>query len=193
VQIPGGDLAPARRRRYGGSYGRRRRRRTYGLTVLAIVAVSGAAYYATRDPELRETVSSPTPTPCTTPSATPTAAVLPGQVRLHLLNGTSRNGLAKTVGRALEGRGFVVPVKANAPAALPGPTRVVSGPGAEAKAALVSSHITGSMTVSDPQAAAGSVQVTLGNSFQRLATAAEAAAAQPRSTPSTPACASLQR
>lgn len=116
----------------------------------------------------------------------------PGQVRVELLNGTSRNGLAKTVGRELEGRGFVVPVKANAPAALPGPTRVVWGPGAEDEAALVASHIAGSMTVSEPQARAGSVQVTLGNAFRRLATAAEAVAAQPKSTPIAVPCVSMR-
>ena len=49
-----------------------------------------------------------------------------------LLNGTSRNGLAKSVGQALTARGFVVTEAATAPAALPGPSRVVWGPGGRA-------------------------------------------------------------
>ena len=156
--------------------------------------VAGTGWYATRDAPLTRPVAKATTTGCPSPSPTPSpvALPLPAQVRVELLNGTSRNGLALAVGRELEGRGFVVPVKANAPAALPGPTRVVWGPGAEAEAALVASHIAGSMTISEPQAKAGSVQVTLGNAFLRLASTAEVAAAQPKSTPTALTCVSMR-
>ena len=101
-----------------------------------------------------------------------------------LLNGTSRNGLAKSVGQALTARGFVVLDAANAPAALPGPSRVAWGAGAQPAATRVGQYVLGSQLVSDPHLAAGAVQVTLGSDFQRLASPAELATAEPFHVPS---------
>ncbi|MCU1602470.1 MAG: hypothetical protein JWO22_3179, partial [Frankiales bacterium] len=46
MRIPGGDLMPARHRRYGGGYGRRRRRNRQVIAALLLVgaAVGGAEY-----------------------------------------------------------------------------------------------------------------------------------------------------
>jgi hypothetical protein len=193
VRIPGGDLAPPRRRRYGGGYGRRRRRRNLRLVMaVLLVAVAAGAAYLLRQDDAKVPTRTVQQKPCTTagPTATSTAAARPvvlprpQQVRLALLNGTSRNGLAKTVGDQLAARGFVVMTQANAPAALTGPSQVAFGAGADPAAALVARWILGSTTVSNPRVARGTVQVTLGSAFQRLATPAEAAApAQPTGSP----------
>lgn len=151
--------------------------------MLVVAAVAGAAYFWVGREPAQQAVKSSAPMRCPTPSPTPRLP-LPAEVTVELLNGTSRNGLAKSVGDALAARGFAVPVKANAPAALPGPTRVLHRPGLEAQAALVAAHIIGAAAQSDPAAPAGRVQVTLGSSYTRLATLAEAAAAQAATVPS---------
>jgi hypothetical protein len=101
-----------------------------------------------------------------------------------LLNGTSRNGLANSVKAELLARGFAGVEAANAPAALPGPSQVAYGPGGLPAATVVSRHVLGSVTVSDPAAKAGSVQVTLGSDYRRLATPSELATAVPLHVPS---------
>ncbi|MCU1586760.1 MAG: hypothetical protein JWN31_253, partial [Frankiales bacterium] len=108
---------------------------------------------------------------CATPSPTRAPVLLPkpSQVRLVLLNGTSRNGLAKSVGQALTARGFVVTEAVTAPAALAGPSQVVWGPGGQPAALLLAQQVTGAQVLADPRAAAGSVRLTLGSDFQRLA------------------------
>ena len=193
MQIPGGDLAPARRRRYGGGYGRRRRMRHVRLIaavlVVAALGVAGVVWDRNREPDAapREVVSS-----CPSASATTAPVTLPSpsQVRLVLLNGTSRNGLAKAVGQALTARGFVVTEAATAPAALPGPSRVVWGPGGEPAALVLAQHVPGAQVVADSRAAAGSVQVTLGSDFQRLA---DPVAPTASPTPGPSACVSMHQ
>ena len=192
VKIPNGDLAPARRRRYGGSYGRRRHRRNMrlGLGLGLLLVVVGSAYLLRHDDAMVPTRIAATPH-CASPSPIPTAAAparqvalpRPQQVRLVLLNGTARNNLAKTVGNALAARGFVVTAQGNAPAALAGPSQVVWGPGAQPSAALVAQQVIGARAVNSPRAPRGSVQLVLGSEFHRLATPAEAAAAG-RTSPS---------
>lgn len=189
MRIPDGDLAPARRRRYGGSYGRRRRRRNLrlGLGLGLLLVAGGAAYLLRQDDSTVPTRLATTPScaskaPTTASPAAPAPApvvVLPApqQVRLVLLNGTARNGLAKSVGDALAARGFVVTAQGNAPAALAGPSQVVWGPGAQPSATLVARHVIGARAVSSPRSPRGSVQVVLGSEFHRLATPEEVAAA----------------
>lgn len=181
MQIPGGDLAPARRRRYGGSYGRRRRRRYRVGLALLVVAGGVAAFLLTRTqaPRMPDRLAAcPTPSPSASQIQAPTALPQPAQVHLALLNGTSRNGLASTVAAELAARGFVVTSKANAPAALPGPSQVVWGAGGQPAAMLLSHYVLGSVVLQGPHAAAGSVEVTLGSDYTRLATPAEVAAAE---------------
>jgi hypothetical protein len=189
VRIPGGDLAPARRRRYGGGYGRRRRRRNLrlALAVLLVAAGAGAAYALRQDDGTvpQRLASTPCPSPSPTPAVSTTATVpakavrlpQPQQVRLTVLNGTSRSFLAKTVGDQLAARGFVVTGQANAAAALTGASTVTFGPGAGPAATVVSHWVLGARAVGSPKAKPGSVQLVLGSSFTRLATPAEAAAA----------------
>ena len=108
-----------------------------------------------------------------------------------LLNGTSRNGLAKSVGQALTARGFVVSEAATAPAALAGPSRIVWGPGAQPGAMLLAQQVAGSVLVAAPAAAPNSIQLTLGSDFQALADPATAATASPDPTVSPSPCASI--
>ena len=94
-------------------------------------------------------------------------------MQLRLLNGTGRNGLARTVGNELARRGFRVAGMGNAPKALAGATRVTFGPGARPGATLVTAHILGAQLVAAPRAPRGSIDVVLGSSFVRLRTATE--------------------
>ncbi len=200
MRIPDGDLAPARRRQFGGSYRRRRRRnqRRALSGVLLLLAVGGGAYLLQRDDagapaRVAQQQPTPTPTPCASQAVVAPAAALPRpqQVRVRLLNGTSRNGLAKSIGDQLAARGFVVVEQANAPAALAGASRVAYAAGA-APAATVASHwVLGSQVVVDPAVPRGTVQITLGSGFRRLASPAEAArAVTVVPVPSSSACAS---
>jgi len=152
--------------------------------VLVVVLV-GAALLLRRDDAKVPTrlVQQPCPQQsAAAPPARPVALPQPRQVRLALLNGTSRNGLAKSVGDELAARGFVVTAQGNAPAALAGPSRVVFGPGAAPAATVVSRWVLGSVTVGGPRVARGTVEVTLGSAFQRLATPAEVASFSPAGT-----------
>lgn len=197
VRIPSGDLAPARKHR---RYGRRRRAPLPAvLVVLLLLAVAGAAYLLQRDDVPEETVAQatgcPTPTPAPAaprPAAAQPAMVLPapGTVRLRLLNGTTRSGLARTVGNELARRGFRVAGMGNAPAQLAGATRIAFGPGARSAATLVGVHVLGAQLVPVATAPKGSVDVVLGSSFVRLRNAAEVkAATQALAHPVTPVAA----
>lgn len=183
MRIPNGDLAPARRRGY--SYGRRRSRRNrrVGLLVVLLLAAGGAGYYALqRDDAAAPTRLAQRPVcPSATPVATKApvrAAVLPRpqQIRVALLNGTSRNGLAKNIGDQLAAAGFVVTAQANAPAALGGASQVAYAHGAEAAAQVARQWVIGAVAVQDAKVPRGTVRITLGSDFHRLATPAEAAA-----------------
>lgn len=191
VRIPSGDLSPARRRRYGGTYGRRRRRTLRGLLVLVLLVVAGggALWLLKRDdtqaPSRRQTAASgapaaaATPTPCVTAPPAPARPVVlpaPGTVKLVLLNGTPRNGLGRSVGNQLAARGFKVAGTGNAPRPQAGPTTVVFGPGAQPGAMVVARAILGSTLAGNPKAPAGTLQVVLGTTFTRLRTPAEVAA-----------------
>lgn len=189
MRIPSGDLSPARHRRYGGSYGRRRRRTLRGVLVLILLLViAGAGTYLLRNndataPAHRQ-VAGPagvSPTSCgtgSTPAATPAAVALPAPsaVRLVLLNGTPRNGLGKSVGAELAARGFTVAGTGNAPRPQAGPSVVVFGPGGQPAALLLSRFVLGSTMTGNAKAARDSVQVVLGTAFTRLRTPAEVAA-----------------
>jgi len=180
VRIPDGDLVPRRRRsRYGGGYGRRRRSRTLAAVVVVVTLVVGLGYwFGVRDEEQLATLAPcPTASPSPSPTPAPTSALPPPrQVRLALLNGTPRNGLAHTVAAGLRSRGFVVLSEGNASAALGGASTVSYGPGALGPATVLRQHVHGARLVSAPKARAGSVVLILGGDYRRLSTAAEVTA-----------------
>lgn len=184
VRIPNGDLSPARRRGYSGGYGRRRSRRNrrVGLLVVLALAAGGAGYFALQRDDARVPVRLAQRPVCPTaaPTSAPAKAVAlprPQQIRVALLNGTSRDGLAKNIGDQLAANGFVVTAQANAPAALAGASQVAFAPGTEAAARVVEQWVVGAVTVRDAKVPRGSLRITLGSDFRRLATPAEAAAA----------------
>ena len=144
------------------------------MLAAVVLAVGALGLWATRKGAPALVVA-----PCPTPSAVKPVLELPRpqEVRLRLLNGTPRNGLATLVKDQLSARGFVVLSAGNASAALGGPSRVGYGPGAEAAAKLLSFHVLGSVVVSDPATPAGVVTVVLGGDFRQLATPAEVASA----------------
>ena len=117
--------------------------------------------------------------PSSSPTVSATREPEPGQVRLSLLNGTSRNGLATQVAAALSARGFVLLSQGTAPAALSGPSRITYGPGAQAQADVLARHVVGSVVDTDPRLAPGTVLLVLGEDFARLATPAEASSPPP--------------
>ncbi len=176
MRIPDGDLVPARRRPYRGGYGRRRRPlRRLALVVAVLLLAAGAAWFLKRDdrPVSKAANCVTTPAPSASAVATlPTAS----QVRLALLNGTGRNGLARQVGALLVARGYVVPTQDNAPSAQAGPSVITYGPGAEAAATVLAREVPGARVLSAPTAPSGSLRLVLGADFQRLATPAEVAA-----------------
>ena len=187
MRIPAGDLAPARRRRYGGSYGRRRRRT--GRALLALVAVGvagGAAYLLQRDDgkvpaRITAAKSCASAAPTTAPGRSKTVIrpgvrlPAPGSFQVFLLNGTPRGGLGKKVGDALAARAFTVRVVGNAPP-LAGASTVTYGSGGLPAATLLSREVLGSRLVSAPTLARGQVRLVLGGGYARLRTPAELAA-----------------
>jgi hypothetical protein len=171
--------------------------------LLLLIAVGGAAGWELRHDD------SQVPTrvarrPCTAPTITPTQAVAPATtvrlpapstVTVTVLNGTTRQLLAKSVADQLAADGFRIARQGNAPKALAGASQVLYGPGASLQARAVSAWVPGSAVVPAPKASRGSVQLVLGGSFTRLLTAAQVAArpsatAAPVATPTTAACAS---
>jgi hypothetical protein len=163
--------------------------------MIALIAVAaGVVAYAVHRHDGGPASQTLQPTACAsaTPSAVPIVLPQPSEVSLVLLNGTSRNGLAKSVGQALTARGFVVADAATAPAALPGASRIVWGPGGQPGAMLLAQQVTGAQLVGDPKAPANSVQLTLGSDFQQLADPVAAATAEPVPSTSPSRCASIR-
>ena len=194
MRIPSGDLAPARRRkRYGGSYGRSKRRTGRVLLALVVLVGGGAAAYALqrddRGAPARVALPSCPPAAVARQPAQPAqpapvgALPQPRQVRLLLLNGTTRNGLGRDIGNQLAARGFVVSGTGNAHALLTGPSQVTYGPGALPAAQVVGRHVVGATLVDAPRTARGSLQLVLGSSFARLRTPAELASLTSRPAP----------
>jgi hypothetical protein len=156
------------------------------LAVLAVVAVAAGSYWLRKDDNTPDALtSSSCPSAAASVAASPAAPAraaapvrlpAPGQVGLRLLNGTGRNGLARSVGDELARRSFRVIAMGNAPHPLVGASRVYYGPGARPGALLVSAHVLGSSVVPVPSAAGGAVDVVLGSTFARLRTPPEASA-----------------
>lgn len=186
MRIPSGDLSPARHRRYGGSYGRRRRRSVRGVLALVVLLVVGVgAYYAlhrndTTSAGRRDVraAASPCPSASSRPVQPARQAPLPTPraVTLRLLNGTPRNGLGKAVGDQLAVRGFRVTVAGNAPRPQVGRSAVRVGSAARPAGTLLARTVLGATLAVDPKAGKGSVTLVLGTTFVRLRTPAEVAA-----------------
>lgn len=150
---------------------------------LVLLLAGAGGFWVTREesrPAAAECVlQSPSPEP---------ARVLPrpAQVRVVLLNGTPRPGLAQLVAQQLRARGFLVLRSGNAPAALAGHSVVTYSSGRHDAAEVLARHVLGSRLAGAGPVPPGAVQVVLGGDFRRLATGPELAAAARSDTPSPP-------
>lgn len=124
-----GDLSPPRRHRPGGRRGHPGLRAFLVLVLLASLVAGGWwGWRHLRPPDSVRTRSAPAS--CVTPSALGTPARVAG-VRMRVLNGSLRSGLAARVARQLHGRfGVVVTRVGNAPRFLRG-TSVLRYPPAQ--------------------------------------------------------------
>ncbi|GAC1442010.1 MAG: hypothetical protein NVS3B26_03720 [Mycobacteriales bacterium] len=155
------------------------------LAVVLVLAVAGVAYALQREDSSAGVVTATArcglpslaaPTGLPSPQAVPVRLPAPAQVRLRLLNGSSRDRLARSVGNELARRGFTVTVMGNAPRPLTGASRVYFGPAARAAALVVSAQVLGASIQPVGNAGRGAVDLVLGSSFGRLRSASEAAA-----------------
>jgi hypothetical protein len=161
-------------------YGRRRNPLPVVLVVLLVAAVAVGAYLLHREDDgagrVTQAARCPSAAPVPSPKAPtrPVALPAPRSVKLTLLNGTARSGLARTVGDELARRGFTVGGMGNAPRPLTGATVVSYGPGSAPAAQTVAAQLLGARIA--PRPGAPGVEVTLGSGFARLRTPAEVAA-----------------
>ena len=165
----------------GGGHTRVRRRGGAGRAVAALVvaAVIAAACViawsqASESGPDRSAGARPT---CPSPSPEPTA-VPAGRIRVKVLNGTDRRGLATTVAEQLRKRGFRVFDVGNdqTDRQVTGTADVRSGPAGAAAARTVAAQVASAVLAPDDRRDA-SVDLVLGPAFRRLQSPAEAAAA----------------
>jgi hypothetical protein len=187
VTIPGrGDLSPPRR------HGRRRRPwRTLLILLVVAALVAGGWYVWTNyvDDDDSDTLRAGA-TPCVTPSHGPAPANL-SSVKLIVLNGTNRVGLAHEVARQLEKRGAHIRRVGNT--GVRPPKTTISYPPRAATAMLAVREqlaVTPRLESATPE----KLVLVIGKDFTGLATRAAAGRARQRdvaaATPSPPACAS---
>jgi LytR cell envelope-related transcriptional attenuator len=111
-------------------------------------------------------------------AACPSPNADPNRVQLRIYNATAREGLAKSVGDQLRGRGFVIVATENDPLAgirpVESPAEVRYGPAGAKQAAQVRRQVPGATLYRD--AREGTViDLVIGERFRRLSTPAELA------------------
>jgi hypothetical protein len=148
---------------------RRQRRRaliTIGTVLLGLFFAFWYAlsYYET---DSRAGASGSPPPTCVTPNP---KQLRPEQVKLQVLNATSRNGLAASTGTALAGRGFVVSGVGNDPGRRKAPAvaELRYGKGGEAGAKLVLTVMPKGTALYNDKRKAATVDVVLGAKFTSL-------------------------
>ncbi len=123
--------------------------------------------------------AAPQPSCSSSTAPAPTVVPSPAAVNMTVLNSTTRQGLAASVGQALTGLGFKVTAVANdltSRAPVTGVAEVRYGPAGKAAATLVSYYVPGATLVADTRTGA-SVDLALGAKYVALATAADVAKA----------------
>ena len=167
-----GDLAPLRRGR--------RRKTPYVVAVLVVAAAVAGGWFGWRawhgnggkPAKAQAVVSCQTPTPSPSPAA-------PKTVKVAVLNGTPKVGLAHTIAGQLTLRGFSVVKVGNGPPTT-GPPRVIYAPGEAALATTLAEQIYGAQLYELSSQTPGAVTLDISSGFRRLTTPAEAAAARTR-------------
>jgi LytR cell envelope-related transcriptional attenuator len=143
------------------------------LLVLAVLA-SGTWWYVLRDENARERTQAAA---CSSAAAAP-PSLAPSSVTLRVFNATSHKGLAGTVAKQLQSRGFKVTEIANDPSGrkVTGVGEVRHGPRGNDAAAYVAAYLTGASDYQDTRASS-TVDVVLGPEFKQLATSDQVATA----------------
>ena len=186
--------------------GRRSRRRRSGLRIFLFILLGVLVFTALgfgislilRGGASKQTDPSQNPSgnplPCATKMITP-AEVLPfsNEVKVTVLNGTNRIGLAGDTAKVLKARGFLIKGVGNDPSATKtnGVAVIRYGPAGTSGAQLLGFHFPGAVLVNDGRSGKV-VEVSIGKDFDKLQGESEIAAAMASPSPSTkgPGCAS---
>lgn len=92
-----------------------------------------------------------------------------GNIKVHVLNGSGKTGLAATIQAELAGRGFAVLDIANAESGYPGVGKIEYGTGNEFQAQMLQQHLAGFDIDRSNQITDGTLAVTAGQQFTALA------------------------
>lgn len=165
-----GDLAPRRRGR--------RRKAPYVVAVLVLAAAAAGGWFGWRGWHADKPAKPQAVVVCQTPSPSPSPAAAKG-VKVAVLNGTTRVGLAHTIAGQLTLRGFAV-VKVGNGRPTAGPPRVIYAPGDAALGTALAEQVAGAQLAELSSQTSGVVALDIGSGFRGLATPAQAAAARAR-------------
>jgi hypothetical protein len=174
------------------------RLRAFIVLLLLVALAGGLVLWALRKDDARQATAgaSPCPSaPVTRPAASPSARTTvarrtkppvrppaPRLIRVQVLNGTQRSGLAASTATLLRARGFRVVTVGNASGAVTtGTAQVRYGPSGVAQAVVLARYVPGARLLPDRRRGVV-VDLVLGPSYRRLATAAEVARAAVRPT-----------
>jgi hypothetical protein len=141
-----------------------------GLAVAALISVA-IFTGAMPSPLARDfTTAQPDQGPATPPPPCPPAGMLPvayEKVRVTVLNGTDRAGLATDAAIALSSRGFTILRAGNSAVTTGGVARIGFGPTGIGAAYTLAAHIDGARLALDTRKDSG-VVLTVGTSYQAL-------------------------
>jgi hypothetical protein len=150
-----------------------------GLQLYSVFTGRGGDKKASAAPQDRPSCVPTTPA---AGSGKPLTLPQPGKVVVNVYNATERGGLAKSTADQLVSRGFKVAKFGNAPDAyitkVPQSALLVAGPAGEAAAREASTQVVGSTVKIDPKRKGDTVDLMIGNTFGKLSTPAQAAAAR---------------
>jgi hypothetical protein len=164
------DRARTLRRRHM----RERQAVIFGLLLagLALTGLASAAVYtgALNVPLLARGFSTPAPSAGVVPPPCPPDGTTPvpyAQVKVNVLNGSARPGLAALTANDLRSRGFGIGTTGNSPAPIEGDARITFGTAGVAAAYTLAAHIDGAKLVLDTRADP-SVDLTIGKAYLGL-------------------------
>jgi hypothetical protein len=165
---------------------RRRRRAVITLSCVSLMLIATVAYAASY---VQGWVGSPSPTSVVNASCSTDPTLKPGGVTVNVYNASARTGLAATVARALEKKGFRVATVDNDPLGKTILTvgEIRAGPSGAAAAALVSKRLVGARVVQDDRPDA-SVDLVLGKKYRALSTPPKVTVKATKGVTPTPKC-----
>ncbi len=130
------------------------------------------------------------PVPCLTLAIVPSDVVpKPGQVKITVLNGSARVGMAGITADILKARGFKIADVGNFDGKVKDPAEIHYGPKGELIARLLSAYVPDAYMVADDRTDK-SVDIIIGKGFDRILDKKQAARelARPYASPSGPGC-----